>query len=211
MTLLSRLIGFLTLSLAAFSANATVYNVSESWDFGTISNVNGALVHFYEFSSSSVPDIFSTSLTTTINNANQFGLDPTSCDSGCSFNQVLKNNIGTLFGTFKISSLSFNPIIQEIPNFDDPANPIQIFLGTSISLSGITTFTGGTGLFEGATGSGTFNAFESFDFPPYPTSLFATYTVTTLEPIPEPEYYTMLITGLGVMGFVARRRKYKQV
>jgi hypothetical protein len=30
---------------------------------------------------------------------------------------------------------------------------------------------------------------------------------TTLAPIPEPETYAMLVAGLGVIGFKARRRK----
>ena len=36
------------------------------------------------------------------------------------------------------------------------------------------------------------------------------YTVTTsLTPVPEPETYGMLIAGLGLMGFIARRRTKK--
>jgi hypothetical protein len=31
--------------------------------------------------------------------------------------------------------------------------------------------------------------------------------LVTVSPIPEPEIYAMLLAGLGVMGFVARRRK----
>lgn len=37
---------------------------------------------------------------------------------------------------------------------------------------------------------------------------FANYTVT-LAPVPEPESYAMLLAGLGLMGFIARRRKTK--
>jgi len=29
-------------------------------------------------------------------------------------------------------------------------------------------------------------------------------------PIPEPETYAMMLAGLGLMGFVARRRKQKE-
>lgn len=32
-------------------------------------------------------------------------------------------------------------------------------------------------------------------------------TIVQLAPVPEPETYAMLLAGLGVMGFVARRRK----
>jgi PEP-CTERM motif len=34
-----------------------------------------------------------------------------------------------------------------------------------------------------------------------------TYTASTAAPIPEPETYGMLLAGLGMIGFVARRRK----
>ena len=34
---------------------------------------------------------------------------------------------------------------------------------------------------------------------------------TTAMPIPEPETYAMILAGLGLMGFVARRRKQKDV
>jgi len=32
-------------------------------------------------------------------------------------------------------------------------------------------------------------------------------TIVQLAPVPEPETYAMLLAGLGVMGFVAKRRK----
>jgi hypothetical protein len=34
-----------------------------------------------------------------------------------------------------------------------------------------------------------------------------TGNVATVTPIPEPEIYAMLVAGLGLMGFVARRRR----
>ncbi len=38
-----------------------------------------------------------------------------------------------------------------------------------------------------------------------------TLAPTTTVPIPEPETYAMILAGLGLMGFVARRRKRKEV
>jgi hypothetical protein len=35
-------------------------------------------------------------------------------------------------------------------------------------------------------------------------------TNTTINPVPEPETYAMLLAGLGMMGFIVRRRKNKQ-
>src|SRR3989304_3847731 len=36
------------------------------------------------------------------------------------------------------------------------------------------------------------------------------FNPTTTAPIPEPETYAMMLAGLGLMGFVARRRKQKE-
>jgi hypothetical protein len=38
----------------------------------------------------------------------------------------------------------------------------------------------------------------------------ATFTLTQVPTIPEPETYAMLLAGLGLMGFIARRRNGKQ-
>ena len=37
-----------------------------------------------------------------------------------------------------------------------------------------------------------------------------TLAPTTMAPIPEPETYAMMLAGLGLMGFVARRRKQQR-
>ena len=33
------------------------------------------------------------------------------------------------------------------------------------------------------------------------------FTVTNIAPVPEPETYAMLLAGLGLLGFIARRKK----
>jgi hypothetical protein len=38
----------------------------------------------------------------------------------------------------------------------------------------------------------------------------ATWMVQT-TPVPEPETYAMMLAGLGLLGFIARRRKQKEV
>ena len=36
---------------------------------------------------------------------------------------------------------------------------------------------------------------------------FLVYNLAAVNPIPEPETYALLLAGLGVLGFVARRRQ----
>lgn len=49
------------------------------------------------------------------------------------------------------------------------------------------------------------NAWSSWSIPN--TQYFASFDVAA--PIPEPETYAMMLAGLGMLGFMARRRKLK--
>jgi hypothetical protein len=73
------------------------------------------------------------------------------------------------------------------------------------SYSGNFNITGGTGLFIGATGSGTFTGFDNLSG--LTTEYNLNFTVTT---VPEPETYGMLLAGIGMLLFTTRRR-YKQI
>ena len=55
--------------------------------------------------------------------------------------------------------------------------------------------------------SGTHEGF--YVVPSYSTNTWndKTFAVWSVSPVPEPETYAMLLAGLGVMGFIARRRK----
>jgi len=62
----------------------------------------------------------------------------------------------------------------------------------------------------------TFGAPTEFAAPPFALKVFgigssttdyAFYSPTTVAPIPEPETYAMMLAGLGLMGFVAGRRR----
>lgn len=44
----------------------------------------------------------------------------------------------------------------------------------------------------------------------YDDNSFSFTNVATLQPVPEPETYAMLLAGLGLLGMQARRRKQKQ-
>jgi choice-of-anchor C domain-containing protein len=58
-----------------------------------------------------------------------------------------------------------------------------------------------------ADSASTILAFSSSIYPGYGGAVLDNVSVTT--PVPEPETYAMMLAGLGLMGFVARRRKQK--
>jgi len=175
------------LGLTAISANATTYTVNENFtgSYG-ISDLGGghfSMVHNEIFSSLTSGDssLFSSSFTSTISNADSSdstGL--TWCNAGCSYTETLRTG-DTLTGLFSLTNLA-------------PSNG-------GVSYSGLLNITGGTGLFAGATGSGTFSAFDKDGLT---TDHNLSFTVTS---VPEPETYAMMLAGLGLMSFVARRRK----
>lgn len=186
---LLRSIAVAALGLTAIAANAAVYNVNENFTGTYVINDLGSghfsMVHNEIFSSLTSGDssLFSSSFTSTITNADSS--DPFSnwCNAGCSYTETLKNG-DTLTGLFSLTSLAS--------------------IGGGVSYSGLLNITGGTGLFAGATGSGTFSAFDKDGLT---TDHNLNFTVTS---VPEPETYGMMLVGLSFMGFVARRRKENQ-
>jgi len=66
------------------------------------------------------------------------------------------------------------------------------------------TFTGGTGVFSGATGTGTFSG--EHNILSWTGNLTSQSFITTAA-VPEADTSAMLLMGAGVMGFIARRRK----
>ncbi len=190
-SLLLRSITIVALGLTAISANAAVYIVNEnftgSYVLSDLGSGHFSVVHNEIFSSLTSGDssLFSSSFTSTISNADSSDSTGSSwCAAGCSYTETLKTG-DTLSGLF-----SFNNIQG---------------LNGGISYSGLLNITGGTGLFAGATGSGTFSGFD--DAGGLTTAHNLNFTVTS---VPEPETYGMMLVGLGLMGFVARRRKESQ-
>lgn len=126
-----------------------------------------------------------------------FGLTGnSSCNGPCSLTETLKNG-DKIFATF-----TFNG------QFDG---------NSTITYSGNATITGGTGLFTGATGTGTFSGVDIItglapgSDPGDPSFVGTTtqnliYSINT-PAVPEPETYALLLTGLGLVGFSARRKQ----
>jgi hypothetical protein len=66
---------------------------------------------------------------------------------------------------------------------------------------------GNTTYFNVTTGTGPLIASVSFTAS---QNAFETDNHAFLSPIPEPETYAMMLAGLGLLGFMARRRKQKE-
>lgn len=70
-----------------------------------------------------------------------------------------------------------------------------------------TQYTSGTGLFSGATGTGTLEIdYTPTNYVMQVNKLYATIS-TPVAAIPEADTSAMLLMGAGIMGFIARRRK----
>jgi hypothetical protein len=182
---LSKLALAALLSLSAITANAATYRFDDVFT-GSSSTVftgpnTGYIDHTLSLavanSDDSLQHAFSLFSHTTFDS---FGY----CSSGCVFTNTSKAG-DKLFGTFTFTSVTAPDV-----NGDS-------------SFAGNVIFTGGEGLFTGASGSGTFSGISNLST--LTTTQFNTSSITT--PVPEADTSAMLLMGAGVMGFIARRRK----
>lgn len=87
--------------------------------------------------------------------------------------------------------------------FDGGSTPTGV---TGISdTAWLFTILGGTGLYEGA--SGTFEGTGTADARSRPTLVSIDFAGTVFTPVPEPATWLLMILGLGEIGLVARRRR----
>lgn len=115
--------------------------------------------------------------------------------------------IVTVFDAVSGNKLGFN---------DDGDHPFDSTLMIDLSagnyiatITQYSSFSGGSTLSQGFGGSNTFN-FGSHDSHwalDILNASSASVGVSYISPVPEPETYAMLLAGLGLMGFIARRRK----
>lgn len=82
--------------------------------------------------------------------------------------------------------------------------------------AGATTLNGKTGAYDASQGRFKFLGFEAFETSPFTLNLAGTAFAganysgeVTITPVPEPTTYGMLLGGLGIMGFLARRKAKK--
>ena len=153
------------------------------------------------------------------------------------FDLSTTSNFNALFGT---PNATIHRLVFNTNNVDPVANSVRLASGSwgvnriyylpSNTLLGGVTFDFMEGWGNSSTSAGslltsnervvwetTFASPTSFVAPPFALKVYglgnsgtghAWYVPAT--PIPEPETYAMLLAGLGVLGFAARRRKQKE-
>lgn len=184
----------------ASNASATTYNVDE-WFSGSFlavaTNTTGTLTNYVttnslNFSSliSGDTSLFSSALLATVPWTFD-GTNVTLCSSLCTFTETLKTG-DSISGNFIFTSFSG----QTLP-------------GSTVNYTSNVTITSGTGLFSGATGGGTVSGSQTYSATSVLSGISTQRSMVsvTTAPVPEPDTYGMLLSGLALMGFVARRRK----
>lgn len=134
-----------------------------------------------------------------------------------SFEDFFNFTVGVNAGSILVSTAA------TFSNYGVSLSNLALYLGTfstTSSLSGLTPIVSSTSPVFSDLGGGIMVdtiASKSFSLDPAATYTLAVSgtsvgdsrytTIVQLAPVPEPETYAMLLAGLGVMGFVARRRK----
>jgi len=209
---LSSLVMFVSLStfnFFAMNANAATYNVQQTYS-GQFSQTEtlvdtglGYSNILYKTTANLTPtnlasgdaSLFSTSLTTSTEFLFNVATSVLSCAGICQFTETLKNG-DTIFGTI----LSNGPYATEANTDPAIASPFS-----KIWYTGDLLITGGTGLFAGATGYGTYSGVD--DYTTMTQTLTSKFSVT---PVPEPENLVLLLAGFGVVVNRVREDKNKK-
>ena len=193
-------------SVFAMSAQAATYQVEQTYSglfSQTVTEVDTGLGYnniLYKTTVNLLPtnlvsgdaSLFSTSLTTSTEFLFNVATSVLSCAGVCQFTETLKNG-DTIFGTI----LSNGPYATEANVDPAIASPFS-----KIWYTGDLMITGGTGLFAGATGYGTYKGVD--DYTTMTQTLTSKFSVT---PVPEPEGFAFLLVGLGLMGVMVRRNR----
>lgn len=134
------------------------------------------------------------------------GADPLSYSSAWLYTQYRNDALDDLFGGFSYTSnASLNSLQLAFWKLEDELDPSWLATygadAMAVSLVSVASASGWTSLGDVRV----MNLYSSYS----PTGGFSGPKQSQLYmmPIPEPETYALLMAGLGLMGFVARRRK----
>lgn len=200
-------LGGLAIGFNALNVNATTYNVVQTYSgtfVQTTTGIDTGLGYnniLYRTTVNLTPtslisgdaSLFSTSLVTETEFLFDVATNTLSCSGICQFTETLKNG-DTIFGNI----LSNGATAYEIAD-----NGIDI---TKIWYTGHFEITGGTGIFVGATGGGTYSGMD--DYTTMTQTMTSTFSVT---PVPEPESYALLLMGMTIIGLRSKKRISNQL
>ncbi len=195
-----RIFALIALALGVNAASAATYGITETVT-GTWSRTS-ADHYTYTYGAGSLISGDSSLLNVSTTAFAEFSPGTFNCIS-CTFTSTLSGG-NTIFGTLSLLGAAYTS-----GSFSTPPPGID----TNLFFANALTITGGTGLFDGATGSGTGvgyhyivaqNNFSSF---PVSGSSSQQISLNVTTPVPEPETYAMMLAGLGVLSLVARRKK----
>jgi hypothetical protein len=152
---------------------------------------------------------------------------------GVMTNEGSLNLVGVNGNTFASTTVAYNLLVSSKPaglidgttNFfvSTPLNVSGPLVGSdTIWLTSLCSACGPANHWQGATFTGLSAGDYKFtyvpranptaEWTPYNDSLNGIFTIsgTVLNPVPEPETYALMLAGLGVVGYMARRRKQER-
>jgi len=183
-----------TLFLMTLSVNAATYNlVNENYilgvDLGSTLDFNVDLANKTNLDSGEYTDKLTLTAVTP---------DTWVLNSSYNFITTATTSTDQLFGTFTVTRILSDSKTDSLAKY----------------FTVRTQYTGGTGLFSGATGNGSFEIDTIQQYSPSSlvtqvNYLYATIT-TPVAAVPESDTSEMVLMGVGLIGFMARRRKNKQ-
>ena len=127
--------------------------------------------------------------------------------------------LDTFTDKFQFTSTALSSLTADVTSYDKPNGGLNL---TQFSLfDGNGSLVGGTQVSTGAEDHwtlsynnlavGTYYVQVAGNIFGKPASSFSgNVSLTALSPVPEPETYAMMLAGLGMVGFAARRRKQNQ-
>ena len=181
------------LSFLSLPVSAATYNISGDLTFLNAHNAGPGNFNVNLITSGDLPDEAGASVSITGISGRFFGIDIKGLSPFNSANQLLYNTPER----FDIHGVSFE---LKSTLFTDKFG----FNGNFASLF----YSAGTHLFVGALEEGSYAAIGTFPVINSETGyVLSRYKVSSVTAVPEPETYAMFLAGLGLLGFVSRKKK----